>query len=220
MMQAQSTPYGPVANVYDAFLTLMGFKRGVENFLDRVHFDLPANANVLDVACGTGLVSFYLARRFPSASILGTDIDERMLAEMERLAAEQGIRAPRIRTALADINTPDRVRYRDTNAEAVLPEASFDCITASGALEHADLDRALAGFKRLLKPGGTLFTLNVRRNPAGAVLAMAYHFRPYGIAELRNACAKAGLEDIRVLRLGAEDFPANLSRIAIVARNR
>ena len=88
----------------------------------------------------------------------------------------------------------------------------------SGALEHVPLAETLPKLARLLKPGGMLLNISVKRNPAGAVLGMVYRFRPYRLAELRQAFSDAGLQEIRTLRLSVEDFPANLSRIAILAR--
>lgn len=218
MPPSRTTPYGPLANVYDAFLTLTGFKRGVENFLDRVHFELAPKASILDAGCGTGLLTLYLARRFPTTNILATDVDERMLAQLERLINEEGIEPHRVQVASSDLNNPKEIHERATRCSATLDPESFDLVTISGALEHVSLDSAVKRIVELLKPGGIFFSLNVRRNPAGAVLAMVYKFRPYTVAELRHALAEAGLTDIRALRLQANDFPANLSRVALIAR--
>ena len=53
---------------------------------------LNAGESVLDVACGTGLVSLRAALRVaPQGSVLGTDISEQMIAAAQVQAAEQGI---------------------------------------------------------------------------------------------------------------------------------
>lgn len=210
--------YGKIANAYDAFLTFSGFRRGIENFLDRQRLDLPARPRILDAGCGTGLISRYLAGRFPSSRILAFDIDPAMLRAMARELAGDGISDGTIAIAHGDLRNPHRLQLIRTHESTAIPEASLDAIFVSGALEHVPLGETVARLARLLKPGGLFFNLGVRRNPAGAVLAMVYRFRPYRITEMREACETAGLEDIRVLRLKAEDFPANLSRIAVTAR--
>ena len=210
--------YGKIANVYDTLLALSGFKRGVENFLRRFDFDLPARARILDAGCGTGLMAFYLLRRFPDAEVVAFDIDPKMLAVMERLAHARGLGFDRLTIAVGDLRHPHRVRRLGDGGALELAEASFDGIFVSGALEHVPLFETLPRLVKLLKPGGIFLNLGVKRNPAGAVLGMVYRFRPYRTAELQEALSQAGLEDIRVIRLAPEDFPANLSRIAIMAK--
>ena len=218
MREPHTTPYGSVANIYDAFLTFTGFKRGVEHFLDRVAFAVPDGGRILDAGCGTGLLSFYFARRFPAARIMATDIDACMLRELATLRDKQKFPAERFRIAESDLGTPTAVRFLDESKQTILPDESFDAIVVSGALEHVALSASVVRLARMLKPGGTFFNLGMRRSPVGAALGMIYRCRPYRLAEMRTAASRAGLDDIRVVRLGAEDFPANLSRVAILAR--
>ena len=218
MRTPERLAYGRIANAYDAFLTFSGFKRGVEHFLDRLDLRLPSSPAIMDAGCGTGLMSRYLAKRFPDARIIAADIDGNMLREMERLVAEEGSHGAKLTIAEGDLAAPDRIRLFRTGETAIIPENHFDAIFVSGALEHVPLGESVRHLAKLLKPGGIFFNLGVRRNPAGAVLGMVYRFRPYRLAEMRSSCESAGLEDIRVLRLKAEDFPANLSRIAVIAK--
>ena len=218
MTQFQKTPYGSVANIYDGFLTLTGFKRGVESFFDRVDFKLPNNAKILDAGCGTGLLTIYLARRFPTARIVATDVDEKMLGELTRLRNDAGFTPEHIAIGVSDLTTPAEMTPLGGRTTIAIPELSLDAVMVSGALEHVALDETIKRLVKLLKPGGLFFNLGVRKNPAVAVLGMVYHFRPYSIAELRRACARAGLDDIRAIPLRVEDFPANLSRVGVIAR--
>src|SRR5262249_32955072 len=43
-----SFEYGRIAELYDAWFRVAGFKRGLEQFLERVEWRLPARARVLD----------------------------------------------------------------------------------------------------------------------------------------------------------------------------
>lgn len=218
MSFAPRSPYRAVANVYDAFLTITGFRRGVENFLDRLGLDFPPRARLLDAGCGTGLMARWLAKRFPNVSIIAADIDARMLREMERIVAREGIDSDRITIAQSDLRTPEQLHLLRSQETVVVPENYFDGIVVSGALEHVPLEPAVARLGKLLKPGGIFLNIGLRRSPAGAMLGMMYGAKPYRIAQLRRACERAGFEDIQVIRLSVEDFPANLSRIAIMAR--
>lgn len=212
--------YGRLANTYDAFLTLTGFKRGVENFLSRLQFNLPPRARILDAGCGTGLIACYLARRYPDARIIASDIDRRMLSEMLRIVAKEGIDRSRITIAASDLRVPHHAHTFGSHERFTIPQQTLDAIFVSGALEHVPLGNTVERLTKLLKPGGLFCNLGLRRSATGAVLAMMYHCRPYRIAEMRNACERVGLGDIRVIRLSPQDFPANLSRIALIARKK
>ncbi len=222
MQQQSPAPlaYGKIANAYDAFLTFSGFRRGVVNFLDRIELPLPPAPRILDAGCGTGLISRYLIRRLPDAHIMAADIDRSMLAEMERLVTKEGLPKERFLIAEGDLSSPERIRVFSTDEQVAVSENSFDGIFVSGALEYVPLQETIRRLVRLLRPGGLFFNLGMRRSPAGAILSMMYGVKPYRIAEMRDACESAGLADIQVLPLRAEDFPANLSRVAITAQKR
>lgn len=211
------TQYGAVANFYDAILTLSGFKRSVEKFLGGLELRFPAGARILDAGCGTGLISVFLAERFPDATIHAFDIDAAMLRELERIAMRRRIDSKRFIIARGDLETPEALEVLRTRERINIPNGYFDAIFISGALEHVDLDGSLRRLALLLKPGGIFFNLGMRKNPAGSALGMVYRFKPYGVAEMRRACEAAGLANVRTLRLTGRHFPANLSRVAMMA---
>ena len=98
--------------------------------------------HVLDVAAGAGDQTLSAARRVgPEGRVLATDISSRIL----ELAAMEAKRA-----AL------DNIDVRVMDGEALdLPDASFDAVVSRvGLIYFPDRQRALAGMKRVLKPGG------------------------------------------------------------------
>lgn len=210
--------YGALANIYDGFLTLTGFKRGVENFFNRIDFTFPKGAKIMDAGTGTGIAALYLARRFPDSEILATDIDERMLGELRKIADEEGIK--NVSVWQNDFNFPAEVRELGSIETKRLSRNSFDAIFTSGILEHVDIEKSIPEIASLLKPGGIFLNLGVKRNPAGAVLGMLYNFEPHSIREIQRICGSSGLTDIRMLKLTGADFPANLSRVAIFAKKQ
>jgi ubiquinone/menaquinone biosynthesis C-methylase UbiE len=97
---------------------------------------------VLDVACGTGLVSLRLAAAVGErGSVVGTDISERMVEAASSIAGGRVIR---------------HVQFLRHGAEAMpFPDASFDAaMCALGLMYVPDPVRALCEMRRLLKPGG------------------------------------------------------------------
>ena len=103
---------------------------------------LAPGEHVLDVACGTGLVSFRILDAVGAeGAVVGTDISKEMVDAARRLAAERGI---------------GNARFERFDAEAMdLEEAIFDAaVCALGLMYVPDPGRALAEIRRLLKPGG------------------------------------------------------------------
>lgn len=214
------TRYGAVAGAYDSFLSLIGFKKGIEHFLDRIDLSLPRTPRLLDVGCGTGLLACYFAKRFPEAEIYATDIDVKMLREMELVVEKEGLNRRAIVIAESDLKNPEKITPLGRREATNLSANHFDAVVASGALEHAPLTDTVFRLARLLKPGGLFLNLAMRRSPIGATLGMMFGTRPHKIANMRRAFERAGLEDIRIAKLSVNEFPANLSRVAVIAKKR
>jgi ubiquinone/menaquinone biosynthesis C-methylase UbiE len=109
---------------------------------------------VLDVACGTGLVSFRAAQAVGAkGAVVGTDISGEMVDTARRGAV------------LRDLAN---VRFERGDAEALpLPDAGFDAaVCALGLMYVPDPVRALCEMRRLLRPGGraTAAVWGARRN--------------------------------------------------------
>lgn len=98
---------------------------------------LPAEgARVLDAGCGTGLVGVELAKRC-TATIVGADYSPEMLAR----AKATGVY--------------DQLRRVDLNEALALPDDDFDAVVCAGTLTVGHVGPgALAGFVRVVKPGG------------------------------------------------------------------
>jgi ubiquinone/menaquinone biosynthesis C-methylase UbiE len=97
---------------------------------------------VLDVACGTGLVSRRIAAAVgEGGAVVGTDISGQMVDEARRMAANQAIA---------------HARFERADAEALpFADATFDAaVCGLGLMYVPDPVKALAEMCRLLKPGG------------------------------------------------------------------
>jgi ubiquinone/menaquinone biosynthesis C-methylase UbiE len=99
---------------------------------------------VLDVACGTGLVSFEAARAVGrQGRVFGTDLSGQM------------VDAARLRASSEALPNVDFARM---DAESLaLPDASFDlALCALGLMYVPDPERALGEMRRVLRPGGRM----------------------------------------------------------------
>ena len=109
---------------------------------------------ILDLGCGIGGPSRYLAKTF-GCHVTGLDLTPEFCRVASMLAE---------RTGLAD-----KLRYREGDALAtLLPAESFDVVwSQSMAMNIADRDRLYAEIHRVLKPGGRYAFSDVTSGPAG-----------------------------------------------------
>ena len=100
-------------------------------------------SRVLDVASGAGEPAITAAKRVgPTGSVLATDIAPNILEFAREAARRQGVGAI-VETRVLDGEHLD------------LPEASFDAVLSRvGLIYFPDQQGALAGMRRVLKPGG------------------------------------------------------------------
>lgn len=98
--------------------------------------------SVLDVACGTGLVTFRVAEAVSAkGSVLGTDISDRMVELAHSTAAEKGLH---------------HVRFERMDAEELhVADCSFDsALCALGLMYVPDARKAISEMYRATKHGG------------------------------------------------------------------
>ncbi|MCH8187931.1 MAG: methyltransferase domain-containing protein, partial [Proteobacteria bacterium] len=157
---------------------------------------------VLDVACGTGLVSFRIVDAVgEDGAVLGTDISGEMVEAARRLAAERNI---------------GNARFERYDAEDLcLDVEPFDAaLCGLGLMYVPDPVRALKEMGRLLKPGGRagaavwgarakcgwadIFPITDAR-VASEVCPMFFHIGTRDM--LARSFAEAGFTDVRSERL-------------------
>lgn len=105
--------------------------------------NLPKSPKILDMGCGTGGQSLYLADQIPKASIIAIDNHEPSIEQLLMAVAERGL-TKRISAIIADMAHPDQ------------PLQHFDLIWSEGALYSIGLNNALKVCFGLLRPGGYL----------------------------------------------------------------
>src|ERR1700674_4147447 len=110
-------------------------------FARLIHLAIPGDARIVEIGCGTGQMSLYLARA--DRVVVGADLT--------RAALQLGASAAR-RFQL------DRVQFVETDLHRPgLRKGSFDVVYSSGVLHHTPDPRAsFARLAQLARPGGTI----------------------------------------------------------------
>ncbi|MBX3280278.1 MAG: ubiquinone/menaquinone biosynthesis methyltransferase [Acidobacteria bacterium] len=142
-----------IAPRYDFITVLLsyGMDRGWKRQLIGM-LALRGDERVLDLACGTGDITFALGERLGRGEVHGLDITRGMIEISERKRLERGVE--NVTFHLADImNMP-------------FEDASFDHITCGYALRNVpDVEGALREIRRVLKPGGKFCSLDFAHPP-------------------------------------------------------
>ncbi|MGW0122868.1 GNAT family N-acetyltransferase [Streptomyces sp. NPDC003327] len=143
---------------------------------------LPERPRVLDLGCGPGRAALLLAAE-ANAEVTAVDTHEPFLDELRAAAAARGLDGS-IRPLRADMGAPP------------FPDGSFDLVWAESSVFVLGFDRALAEWRRLLAPGGTLvLTECVWTTPEPSPAARAFwdvHYPLRTVAENAAAAVAAG----------------------------
>lgn len=142
------------SNKYDRTLGSIGFHRELLDLVVR-SAKVKDSSKVLDIGCGTGLLSLKLLQEY-GCSITGIDISEEMLAIFKNKIKELGL-DQKINCRLMDI---DSLNFKNN---------TFDLAVSSVVLHHLkDKLKALKKIYKLLKPGGLFVVGEVDMDSTGS----------------------------------------------------
>lgn len=144
--------FSHIAKNYDLMNSLLSFHQ--DSYWRRFAVEkmaLNENMNILDVACGTGMLTKEALRQMPSLHIEALDFSPEMLAQGEVRLAEAGLL--------------DKVNLVEGDAMNLPYEANtFDCAMSAFALRNVpDIIKTLSEMKRVVKPGGRVVTLELAK---------------------------------------------------------
>lgn len=124
---------------YDTVVNI--FTLGLDIYWKRAIYKcVPPSKRILDLACGTGIVTLGLARRHPDAEIVGVDITDDYLAVYRDRIQKNKIKA----------------KFISGNAEKVKLDGLFDAVVSSYIPKYVDPDILLDNIAPHIKPGGVI----------------------------------------------------------------
>jgi SAM-dependent methyltransferase len=112
-------------------------------------YPLPTNSRILEVGCGTGRTSCYVAAQ--GHDVIGIDIRPDMIAKAKVRAEKENL----------------SIQFMEGDASSLpFPNESFDVILVESVSIFTDTDKALSEYYRVLRSGGKLFDREMMlRNP-------------------------------------------------------
>jgi ubiquinone/menaquinone biosynthesis C-methylase UbiE len=156
--------------------------------------DLPANARVVDIACGFGKSTRPLVSRYPGAEVIGVDLAAPGLKLAHAEAAAEGL----------------PIHFRQEDGRKVnLPDSSVDLVTGTMILHEMpkkSIIEAVEEAARLLKPGGVIRFLEFQPTGDPVRDATVYehaernnepYFRDLFDTDLVQVCIDLGLKDAK-----------------------
>ena len=190
---------GSIPADYDEYLGPLLFHFSASDLADRIAKRTPANGQVLEIACGTGISTEYLRKTLPDdVAIIATDLNPDMLAfAQKKLAGKQGI------------------SFQEADGLSLpFEDESMDAVACQfGIMFMPDKAQALSEMKRVLKPGGTLvFNTwdSLEKNPGVAIAQktieaffdtdppqfLSIPFGFYDVELIKNLMSDAGFENV------------------------
>jgi len=126
--------YDWIVNVWTVGFDLLWKKRILAKIPERP-------IRILDQACGTGILTFKIAREFPLCHVIGVELRDEYLSIAKKKAEALKI---------------ENIRFILGRAEDVLLRDNFDCITSSYLAKYAELSPLIRNAKEMLRDGGLL----------------------------------------------------------------
>lgn len=152
--------FSGTGTTYDFMVNIATF--GIDRRWKRRIVDLlPLNpTRVLDLACGTGILTLAIAHRYPRCQVVGVELRDEYLEIAREKVQRLGIR---------------NVELVLSRAEDYRSSERFDCVCSSYLAKYADLQRLTRNTKDMLIDGG-LFLMHDFSYPPKAYLAWIWHF--------------------------------------------
>jgi demethylmenaquinone methyltransferase/2-methoxy-6-polyprenyl-1,4-benzoquinol methylase len=188
--------FASIAPVYDPMnrVLSLGFWERWQQRLIAILSPRPGE-HWLDVACGTADLSLLIARRVGTTGrVEGIDLSPAMLAVGREKVARGGFGST---VVLKEGNALD-LPYGD---------GTFDgAVVGFGLRNMADIPRAVAEMRRVVRPGGRVASLDVS-HPEGALVRKGFHLYFDGIVPLIGRLAGRGARPYAWLPESLKSFP-------------
>jgi len=130
--------FGKTSKSYDRVVTWATFGRD-KYWKKEILEKIPSGNSVLDLACGTGILTRLIANAYPNAKIIGVDIMQNYLD-------------------VAKINSQNynNITFVNQDAEKLNLDLKFDCITSSYLPKYCDAETLVKVCIKHLKDDGAI----------------------------------------------------------------
>ena len=126
------------AHTYDKIVNLTTFGRD-KYWKKEIIKKIPNCSSVLDLACGTGILTFQIAEKLPNAKILGVDITKNYLEIAQK-----------------KLKPHQNISFLCQDAEKLILDQKFDCITSSYIPKYCKSESLIKICLDHLNPGGKI----------------------------------------------------------------
>ncbi|MBI1828047.1 MAG: class I SAM-dependent methyltransferase [Thaumarchaeota archaeon] len=126
------------AQTYDKIVNITTFGRD-KYWKKEIIKKIPECNSILDLGCGTGILTFQITEKFPEAKIVGVDTTKRYLD-----------------VARKKLKPIHKIIFLLHDAEKLGLASKFDCITASYTPKYCSPDTLVKVCVRHLNPGGKI----------------------------------------------------------------
>jgi ubiquinone/menaquinone biosynthesis C-methylase UbiE/uncharacterized membrane protein YphA (DoxX/SURF4 family) len=162
LLRLLSTGKGPmdgwVARAYDRGVQA-AFREILPTLADDLLPRLEGVGRLLDVGCGPGRITVFVAESAPDVEVVGTDLAPTMI-ELARGHAARSPAAGRLRFEVADVQ---RLPFAD---------GSFDAVISTGSIKQwPDAVAGLREIHRVLRPGGRALIAEMNRRASPEAIA-------------------------------------------------
>jgi demethylmenaquinone methyltransferase/2-methoxy-6-polyprenyl-1,4-benzoquinol methylase len=152
--------FSGTGTTYDQIVNLctLGFDRlWKQKIIEKIP---QGSLRIMDQACGTGILTIRIARRFPQSRIIGVDVTEEYLRIARMKVQAQGL---------------GNVEFVLGRAEEVQQEGGLDCITSSYLAKYAEMETLVGNIKTMLRDGGRVI-MHDFTYPSNRVFARLWGF--------------------------------------------
>jgi len=199
--------FASIADRYDAFNHAATFGQDLlwrpRALWELERFHRGSVRQALDFGCGTGALARLLTVRFPAVRVVAVDFSRAMVERADDLSRKARDRA-RMRFGVANVH---RLPF---------PDGTFDVATSAFVARNLkSLPGAFGELRRVLRPGGSLLTLEISEPTAPAVGRLFHAHFDRAVPLLGRAFGREG--PYRYLPESLREFPSGEALLETLA---
>ncbi len=204
--------YNRYAKFYESVLKLLRYHSTLKTFLKSLPLKIESHApKILDLGCGTGMITDILKEKFPNSQITGFDYSEAMLIIHKQ-------RYPDVPLIIGNYNDESSFHTFPDYKSVSLASLEFDLVLSAGSVsEYGNPQKTIPFIYRILKQEGIFLNIGVSRNLYGYISGWIWDFKPLGEKRCVEQCWKQGFTDIAKYPISWKLFPMNIFKYALMA---